>query len=86
MKFEPWSLHIREDFPCRAMKRCKHAVNASDVKLDTNSKCTAFTDNEIDTHICLNYSGLANMAMFEVERSSIVHSDPIENRVRGDPS
>ena len=42
----PWSLHISDGLLRRAMKRRKQAMNASDVKSETNSRCTEFDENE----------------------------------------
>ena len=42
-KFVPWSLHIREGLPLRAMNLCKGAMNASIVRSDAS---TALIDSD----------------------------------------
>ena len=46
MKFMPWSLHMMDGFPRRAMKRQNVAINVVVVSSVTGSTCTAFTDRE----------------------------------------
>lgn len=43
VKLVPWSLQIIDDLPRRATNRWRVAINASVVKLETNSKWTALT-------------------------------------------
>ena len=47
-KLDPWSLHMSDGFPLRAMKRLK---DASDVRSETNSRWIAFTDNDTNTQM-----------------------------------
>ena len=50
MKFDPWSLKMRDGFPLLAIKRHRPAIKASVVKSETSSRCTAFTESETNTH------------------------------------
>ena len=48
-KLVPWSLHIDVGLPLLAMNRLRQARNASVVRSETTSKCTALTDIETNT-------------------------------------
>ena len=44
----PWSLNTREGFPGCEVKCLRQAINASLVRSETSSKCTALTDNAMN--------------------------------------
>ena len=48
-KFLPWSLHIIIGLPRLEMNLRRHAIKASEVKSETTSEWTAFTDIETNT-------------------------------------
>ena len=50
-KLDPLSENISDGFPLRAMNRRRDAINASVVKSETTSKCTAFTVKDTKTHM-----------------------------------
>ena len=50
MKFDPWSLKMRDGFPLLAIKCRRQAIKTSVVKSETISRCTAFTESETNTH------------------------------------
>ena len=67
VKFVPWSLQMHLGNPLRQTKRRKVAMNASLVKSETNSKCTAFTVNDTKTNISLYDDWLPHVFVFNVE-------------------
>lgn len=57
-------------FPPLVVNLLRQAMNASEVRSETNSKCTALTD--ITATVTLDNYRFPNRATLEVERSSIV--------------
>ena len=76
------SLHINDGLPRRAIKRLKQAMKASEVRSDTNSRCTAFTvKRDEDTNVRLDHNKFPCVTTFDENRTHIIHSNSTENSV-----
>ena len=78
MKFDPWSLKMRDGFPLLAIKHCRQAIKASVVKSESSLRCTAFPES---THTYnLNRVGMFSyIPMLREDRTCVVNSSSIEN-------